>query len=413
MSAPAVVIIGAGVAGLACGRRLAACGISFQIFEASDAVGGRVRTDVVDGFRLDRGFQVFLPAYPEARRVLDYDQLDLKPFARGVRVWFRGRFHDLTDPRLAPLTALRSFVSPVGTLRDRLRLPGFIRRIRSDDPAAGAEQPVLDLLRWAGGFSDSLIDRLFRPFLGGVSLDRRLAVSSRFGRFVLRTFAEGGAALPAAGMAAIPGQLAAGLPVRLGELVAVVGPGEVRLGSGEVVRTRAVVVATGGGTPLVPAELAPGSWKGSTTLYYAADRPPIGTPVLCLDGEGTGPVNSVAELSAVAPGYAPPGRSLVSAAVIGIPAGDDGELDRRVRGQLTGWFGPSVADWRLLRIDRIREALPDATAGVLDPWQRPVRVRPGFYVCGDHRDNPSIDGALTSGFRAAQAAREDLAAERC
>ncbi len=154
----------------------------------------------------------------------------------------------------------------------------------------------------------------------------------------------------------------------------------------------------------------PGS-NGSTTLYYAADRPPTDEPTLLLDGDGRGPVNSVVVLSNAAPAYAPAGKWLVSAAVVGIPTADDAELDLTARQQLREWFGPLVDGWRLLRVYRIPHALPDQTAGALDPWQRPVRIRPGLYVCGDHRDNGSIDGAMTSGFRAAQAVMEDLHAE--
>ena len=131
-----------------------------------------------------------------------------------------------------------------------------------------------------------------------------------------------------------------------------------------------------------------------------------------LDGEGGGPVNNVVVMSNVSAAYAPPGQALIAAAVVGIPEDDSAELDRRARVQLGKWFGAQVASWRLLREYRIPHALPDQTAGKLDPWQRPVRLRPGLYVCGDHRDNASIDGAMTSGFRAAQAAAEDLSAER-
>ena len=97
-----VLIIGAGLAGLCCARRLAEAGVTFQIVEASDGIGGRVRTDEVDGFLLDRGFQVLLTAYPEARRVLDYSRLDLKPFSPGALSWFAGRMNRLVDPWRTP-----------------------------------------------------------------------------------------------------------------------------------------------------------------------------------------------------------------------------------------------------------------------------------------------------------------------
>jgi phytoene dehydrogenase-like protein len=420
MTGPDVLIVGGGLAGLCCGRRLAECGVPFRILEAADAVGGRVRTDVVDGFRLDRGFQIYLTAYPEGRRVLDLNALDLRPFARGARVRVRGQFRRVADPRSEPLSAALSLFNPVGTAADKFRLARLyhdVARGTVDDQTAKDERLTLDLLRWNGGFSPAMIDRLFRPFFGGVCLDKELATSSRFFRFVFRMFGEGPGAVPAVGMQAIPDQIAAALPagaVRFGARVAAVGERELTLADGEALRARAVVVATEGpqAAKLLGDEVPDPGSNGSTTLYYAAVRPPVGEPILMLDGDGTGPVNSLVVMSNVAPAYAPAGQALVSASVVGIPPEDDAALDRAARGQLTGWFGPGVAGWRLLRIYRIPHALPDQTAGKLDPWRRPVRLRPGLYVCGDHRDNGSIDGAMTSGFRAAQAVMDDLHATR-
>jgi len=420
MTQPDVLIVGAGLAGLCCGRRLAECGVPFDILEASDGVGGRVRTDLVDGFRLDRGFQVYLTAYPEGRRVLDLAALDLRPFARAALVWFGGRFHRVADPRSEPLTAAKSLFNPVGSARDKLRLVSLfwdIDRGPLDRQLAKDERPALDLLRWNGRLGPAMIDRLFRPLFGGVFLEKNLATSSRFFRFVFRMLAEGPAAVPALGMQAIPEQVVARLPtgsVRLGARVVSLGEREVVLDGGETLRTRAVVVATEGpaAARLIGDEVPDPGSNGTVALYYAADRPPVSEAVVMLDGEGQGPVNHVVVTSNASPAYAPAGRALVAVSVVGVPADDDAELDRRARVQLSGWFGGEVLGWRLLRAYRIPRALPDQTAGRLDPWRRPVRLRPGLYVCGDHRDNASIDGAMTSGFRAAQAVMENLAARR-
>lgn len=409
---PDVLIVGAGLAGLCCGRRLAQCGVPFRILEASDGVGGRVRTDTVNGFRLDRGFQIYLTAYPEGRRVLDLPRLDLKPFTRGALVRFRGKFHRVTDPRAEPLTGLRSLINPIGTVRDKLRFAKLAAKLLRGGFDTRPDGSTLDLLR-AGGLSDVMIDRLFRPFFGGVFLERELATSARFFRFVFGVFAAGPGAVPAAGMQAIPDQIAAALPagaVTCGAAAEEVGPGRVRLASGEDLSAKAVIVATDG--PAAARLLGDVPARGSTgtvTLYYAAARPPVREPIIVLDGDGTGPVNNLAVMSEVSPLYAPAGKALIAASVVGFPAGSDAELDQSARLQLGGWFGPDVAGWELLRADRIPHALPAQPAGACDPWQRPVRVRDGVYVCGDHRDNASIDGAMASGFRAAQAVMEDLA----
>src|SRR6187549_1256176 len=150
---PDVLVVGAGLAGLCCGKRLAECGVPFRILEASDGVGGRVRTDLVDGFRLDSGFQIHLTAYPEARRVLDYDALDFKPFTRGALVRVNGKFHRVADPRAEPFAAARSLFNPVGTSADKLRLVRLywsVERGRLDQQLAKDERLTLDLLRWPG-----------------------------------------------------------------------------------------------------------------------------------------------------------------------------------------------------------------------------------------------------------------------
>lgn len=408
-----VVVVGAGLAGLCCARELHRRGIRATVLDAGDAVGGRVRTDVVDGFRLDRGFQVFLTSYPEAQRVLDYPALGLKPFLAGAVVRVGGKFHTLADPWRRPLAAVGSVFGPVGSVADKVRVARLRARVRTgtvEERFRDPETTTLDALH-AAGFSAAMIDRFFRPFLGGVFLDADLATSSRMFEFVFRMFAEGEACLPAEGMEAIPRQLAAGLPegaVRLGARVERVRAGAVVLDTGEEVAARAVVVAADGPSAyrLLGGAAAPES-AGVTCLYFAASRPPVEQPVLVLNGEGRGPVNNLCVPTAVAPGYGPPGASLVSATVLGVPP-DEGRLQGEVREQLAGWFGPAVGDWRHLRTYRIPHALPRQVPPALAEPQRPVRCQPGVYVCGDHRDNASINGAMASGRRAAEAVAEDL-----
>lgn len=411
-----VAIVGAGLAGLNCALRLQELEIPFVIYEAADAVGGRVRTDIVDGFRIDRGFQVFLPSYPEAKRVLDYELLDLKPFVRGALIRYRGAFHRIADPRSELLSVLSAAFGPIGTMRDKFRLPLFAREMTRGEPAndeTATDQPTLDLLRWVGPFSDELIGQLFRPFFGGVFLERDLRTSARFFRFVFRHFFAEAAAVPALGMQAIPNQLVNRLPegsIRLKEAVEHIEPGFVELFGNRRIPARAIVVATEGNMAhrLLGEAVPPVAMNGTVTLSFDAAEPPVHEPILVLDGEGRGPVNNLVVMSECSPDYAPAGHSLVSASIVGVPNVPDDEMDRLAREQLRDWYGVSVDGWRLLRVQRIPEALPDMSVGVVYPWQRPVRLHPGLYVCGDHRDQGSINGALESGFRAAQAVAEDM-----
>ncbi len=409
---PDVIVVGAGLAGLACARVLTGARLRVRVFEASDAVGGRVRTDAVEGFLLDRGFQVFLTAYPEAQAVLDTGALALQRFVPGAKVWRGGRLHTVADPFRRPLTALAHLFSAVGTFGDKLRVAELRQQALAgalEDLWHRPQSPALEYLRRLD-FTEEMVDAFFRPFFGGIFLERELETSSRFLEFVFRMFSLGHAAVPARGMGALGEQLAARLPlntVRLNAPVADVWGHRVRLGSGETVPASAVVVAA-------DAPSAAGLLLGMPTprtrrvtcLYFAAPEPPVEGPWLVLNGEGEGPVNNLAVMSEVAPGYAPKGQALVSVSVVGEPPPAEG-LEARVREQLGGWFGRGVAEWRLLRTYALPHALPAMTPEVLAEPHRPVRLSPGLYVCGDHRDSASIEGALASGRRAAEALLAD------
>ena len=416
---PDVIVIGAGISGLCCAAELAADGADVLVLERGAAPGGRIRTDTVDGFLLDRGFQVLLTAYPEARRVLDYERLGLRPFAAGALVRHRGRVLRIADPMRHPLAALHGLFEGPGSLADKLRVLRLRRRLARcslNELLTAPQVPTAEALR-REGFSAELIDAFFRPFFGGVFLDTSLATSSRLFAFVFKLFAEGEAALPAAGMQAIPDQLATRLPagaLRCGVTVERAAQGEVTLAGGERLSAGAVVVAADGpeAARLTGAIEAPAA-RAVTCLHYAAERSPLGEPVLVLDGDGEGPVNDLCVPSDVAPSYAPPGAALVSASVPGIPRLADEALDAAVRGQLRRWFGVQVDAWRTLSVRRIPFALPAQPPAALAEPQRPVRLREGLYVCGDHRDTASIQGALVSGRRAAAAVRGRDAGPAC
>jgi len=258
-----------------------------------------------------------------------------------------------------------------------------------------------------------MIQAFLRPFFGGIFLDRDLATSSRMMEFVFRMFSLGEAALPARGMSAIPSQIAASLPhgsVRTDAAVRAVSPDQVELESGERVVARAVVVAVEGpeAARLVPGLPSPRSCS-TVCLYYDAPEPPVRGPLLVLDGDGQGPVNHLCVPSQVSPSYAPPGRALVSLSLVGDPGWPDADLDASARRQMGDWFGSQVASWTLLRIYRIHHALPAQPPGWLDPPERPVRTASGLFVCGDHRDQGSLQGAMVSGRRAAEAVLAKIA----
>lgn len=405
-----VVIVGAGLAGLTCARALQARGADCVVLEAADAPGGRVRTDEVDGFRLDRGFQVLLTAYPAARRWLDYPALRLGEFVSGARVATPDGPGQVGDPWREPGKLWDTLRAPVGAVGDKLRI-GALRLAATQ----GREDAVWE--RGAGrstaeelaerGFSGEMIERFLRPWLGGIFLERELSTPAAMMFFVYRMFAEGRAALPAGGMRSIPEQLAAGLrpgTLRLGARVTAVERGAAMLADGESVAGREVVIATEAdtATSLLPEAGRPPGWRSTTCVYWAAPESPLrGEPVLWLNGTGRGRINHLVVPSDVAEGYAPAGEALVSATLLGVAEQDDVALDRELRGELVEHFGDGVREWRVLAVRRVRRALPILAAPGAGEQVR--ALRPGIWLCGDHRASASIQGAMAGGEKLAAA----------
>ena len=421
-----VVVIGAGLAGLACAARLHELGHDTIVLEASDGVGGRVRTDEVDGFLLDRGFQVLLTAYPASRRWFDAADLELRAFAPGVVVHRGGGVLRLADPFRAPLSAARSLLGPTVTLRDALRLLVWRRAILARSGRRVAQRPQVSTAQRLAevGFSDGLIEGFFRPFLAGTFFDADLMTSSRVTELVFRCFFRGDVAVPAGGMGRLGTQLAQRLPqdaVRLRTAVHDLHSdpaGGIEVGlDGSALHARHVVIAVDApalaglrldGVPLDD-RAAPG--RGTAAVHLSAPRSPTrGRPDLHLGTPGEGPIATLATMSDVAPGYAPPGQHLVTVSTVGVPDEDDDALVAAVREQARGWFGDEVDAWRPLAVQRIAYAQPRQDPVDLPELARSVARAPGVWVCGDHRDTGSIQGALVSGRRTADAIAAELLA---
>ena len=409
-----VVIVGAGLAGLSCALQLKEKEIPFIILEASDRIGGRVATDVQDGYIFNRGFQILLDSYPECQRILDYKALDLRNFYPGVMVWSNGGLHKLGDPRRRPLDSIASLFAPVGNLVDKLRVVALGRELGKmsvEEIFAHRDRQTKAFLG-EYGFSEDMIFKFFQPFLSGVFLERDLRTSSKMFEFIFSMFATGNACLPARGMAAIPEQLAARLPqgsIRLNTKVHSLQEGLLLVGAGEKMSARAIVLATEGPeASRLLTNFPPVRSHSVTCLYYAADKAPVAEPILILNGDGHGRVNHVSVPSNVCPDYAPPGKALICASIIGTPFDSERVADDIVRGELDQWFKGQAAKWQYLRGYAINDALPDQAAPLLESPQRSIKFRPGIYVCGDHRDNGSINGALVSGRRAGETIVKDI-----
>lgn len=405
MSEHRVVIIGAGLAGLTAARHLGDHGVDALILEASDDVGGRVRTDIVDGLQLDRGFQLINPSYPEARRFLDLDALRLRGFTAGVVAMTPNGPARLADPRSKPTWALDALSRRSGPLLSKARFAAYAVQVARTPVAQLEQRPdvsAYDALR-AAHIDEQLIDTVLRPFLAGVFLEGDLATSRRMMDLILRSFVLGTPSVPSEGMQAIPRQLRAALApdaVQLNTAVRAVARGHVVTDSGTIT-TDAVIVATSApaAAQLLPALGVPDS-RSVTTWYFVADQPGAqlcgGDPVLTVDAFGA--VLNTVVLTNAAPSYATNGRTLVAASALGLH-GDDALP--RVLAHLGRLYATDTTNWQHVATYPIAFALPAMPSPL--SIRQPVDLGGGVFVCGDHRDTASIQGAMVSGRRTADA----------
>ncbi|MGY1804570.1 NAD(P)/FAD-dependent oxidoreductase [Blastococcus sp. SYSU D00922] len=393
-----VVVVGAGLAGLSAATRLAAAGVDVHVLESGGHAGGRLATERIDGFVVDRGFQVLNTGYPRAAD-LDLDALELGWFERGAVVRVDGRAHRVVDPRRRPTDVVGTATAPLGSARDKAALAAFSLRAGYSPVGrllAAPERTAERALR-ATGVGDTALERFFRPFLAGVLLESELETSSRYLDLLWRSFVRGSIGLPADGMQAVGEQLAGRLaPGRLHLRTAVrrVAPGSVLTDEGTW-SADAVVVATDPGTA---AQLLPGveaeAPRQVTTHFHVLPRSPWSLPLIVLGQPGGRLVNSVV-LSDAQPRYSPDGRALVASSTLA-PTRED-----EVRAEVAAAHGVAPSD-----LDHLTTVtVPGAQPAALPPLQlrRPVDLGDGLYVCGDHRDTPSIQGAMASGARTARA----------
>lgn len=409
-----IVIIGAGISGLTCAKYLKDSGVNFVVLEVAEQVGGRVRTDLVEGFRLDRGFQVFLTEYPEAKPLLDYDRLKFCKLPSGARVRINDRFAVMPNPLKNFLRAPQALFSPVGSLADKLKILQLVFDTRNApdpcDATANVEQKpqsTKDFLK-SYGFSDRIINRFFVPFFRGVFLEDKLETNASFFKFLYDQFAAGDVVLPANGIQAIPEQLAAHLSpdqLRLGAPVEKIGGNNVYLKNGEVIAADKIVLATDAETAArLLGRKSDTRFNETVCLYFVVDQPLKleGEPYLIINSNSGELIDHVLIVSEVAPSYAPPGKTLLSVNLVGAQDCADDELTEKVRTELVKWFGENYV-WRHLKTYRIERALPQFVRNSLT--QENLKADENIFSCGDYTAYPSLNAAMRTGRQVAEALR--------
>ena len=408
-SRPDVLIVGAGLAGLSAAITVQRAGLQPLIVEGTDRVGGRVRSDLIDGFRIDHGFQVFNPAYPASKALLNYDALGLKSFSPGVRVLNADGETLLGNP----LRDARYFASYAKTLRNRgLSAIGDVAKFGTyAGLAASKSQPDMydcsarEALQRAG-LSDNFIDHTLQPFLTGVFLEDRLETSRRFLDFVLEYFIKGTPAIPSEGMATIPLQLTGLLhsdAIRLNTWTHSVDEHSINTDAGHLV-AGAVIVATDQDTSAAWNGTHNHGWRSVTTWYHAFSSSETklvgGKALLTVDGDHRGPVINTVPLSHAAASYAPAGMTLVSSSTLGTDTSSAAE--HAVRQHLSLLYGINTDSWSLVAVTAVEKALPRAVAPYTVHTVAPQSS--GVFIAGDHLRQPSINGAMASGVAAGLAA---------
>ena len=384
------------MAGLACAMTLQQAGVPFLLFEQDEKVGGRVQTDEFDGYRLDRGFQVLLTAYPEARKFLDYEKLELRKCYPGSRVWYKDKFHQVSDPFRHPLDGVCSVFNPIGSFWDKVKV-GMLRlgllSTRSMEDTLSTREALAEL-----GYSEAMIDRFWKPFMRGVFLENELSTSVRKFEETFSLFAKGDTVLPRLGIGEIPKQMAKRLPedsIFLKQEVKKVGECSLVTSDGKEWQGRAVVLATEEpvANRLLRLKQPNREWNSVDCLYFSLPEKelPCTSPILHLDGSGTGPINNLTFLSTLSD-CAPTGRALASASVIGKKEMGIDQVVELANQQLSSWFGERAKKWDFLRAYRIRHAVPNCDC-VPDLETK----KNGVYRCGDYLGLPSIDSAMRSG----------------
>ena len=409
------IIIGGGLSGLTAARQLQKDGIDFRLLEATDRVGGRVKTDVVDGFRLDHGFQVLLTAYPEAQRWLDYEKLDLRKFLPGALLLLsNGKQDRIGDPLRDFSSLLPTLFSSAGSVLDKmkiLKLKMRLAKMSIEDIFQQKEISTRQALANDYGFSQQMIERFFDPFFAGIFLEKKLETSRRMFDFVFKMLGEGDTAVPNLGMEELPKNLASTLPsknITLNARVEKIDGQTVYLKDGSSYSAPHLIIATEA-TGLVK-ELTTVKTQHQTTthLHFVTAETPLEKPIIALNTLPNRITNNICVINKVAPAYAPDGQFLISVSVVGKTDLSNATLEKSVRKELETWFGKAAQDWR---------ALPSRTVHYALPAQKSVQhglsstknyeVRKGLYVGGDFLLNGSINAAMKTGREVAEAVKKN------
>ncbi len=401
-----VIVVGAGLAGLSAALELEKFDLSVLVLEQSDRVGGRLKTDQLDGFLLDHGFQVYLDEYPTGKALLNYDELDLKAFDPGALCYADTQKFLVKDTNRNKIALARMALSPVGSFMDKIRMGNLVARLKRADLEEifmRPEHTSYNYLRQLR-FSSKIIERFFKPFFSGIFLEPELDTSSRMFEFVLKMMSEGFATIPNQGMEMIPKQLKAQLKrteFRFHTSVKEIHDQEITVEGTEKLSAKHIILATAP-NELVPQMSGGTRWRETATYYFSASKSILNQNVIALNYKPNNLINNFCVISDIAPGYAPKDKHLVSVSLRTVPTDSVEDVCQSIKNELGLSFGARAQSLEFLRNYHIKHALPVIAEMKNSLPISETKVRNGLYLAGDQMLNPSINAALKSGQLAAQ-----------
>lgn len=400
---PPIHIIGGGISGLIAARVLEEHGLSATIIEATDRLGGRVKTDVVDGYSLDHGFQILLTAYPAAKKYLDFDALALQEFLPGAAIFKNGKQKIIGDSLRNLSLLLPTLFSGIGTVNDKLKILALNRRLKKksiQNIFTQKEKTTAAYLKEIG-FSNAIITDFFTPFFSGIFLENKLETSSRMFEFVYKMFAEGNAALPKDGIEAIPKQLFEKLKsttCTLNTKVKSVENGSIKLESGEALKSNFTIIATQASELVANLKNQNTLWKSCETLYFEVDKREIKKPLIGLIAAPNALVNNVFYHTSLQTS-ARTTKELLSVTVIDTQNLTTKQLVTGVQKELKALCNINTSTF--IKHYNIPMALPNLQDIQYEMLPSETRLTETIFLAGDTQLNGSLNAAMIAGERAA------------
>jgi protoporphyrinogen oxidase len=400
-----IYIIGGGIAGLIAAKTLESHGYSPIIIEATDKVGGRIKTDIINNHQLDHGFQVLLNSYPQAQKHLNYKALDLQEFRPGAVIYKDGKSQTIGDPLRDSGFIWSTLTASIGNFSDKIKILKLNSYLKTKSIEAIFESENTSTLQYlkSKGFSDSMISDFFRPFFTGIFLEPNLMTSSRMFEFVYKMFGDGLAVLPKDGIGAIPQQLQSQLKQTefiYSTKVKSINTNSIVLENGEILKADYIIIATEPNHLIPNVDYKKVSWKSCYNLYFEINKRTIEKPIIGLIADESSLINNIFYCNSISTGSV--GKTeLLSVTVVKPTSLNETDLIDKVKTELEAYCNISVGDF--VRLYHIKSALPELKELKNNVPLKEIEILPSVFLAGDYLLNGSLNAAMISGETAAEA----------